>query len=232
MKFSIIIPTYNEAENIGQLVRYLIKNAHGSLADITVVDGGSADNTLEVAQKAGANAVLSPEKGRANQMNLGASLAKGDILYFVHADSTPPDTFLADIESALSSGFEIGCYRFKFRSTRFMLKVNAFFTRFDRIMCRGGDQTLFITRPLFESVGGFAKDWMIMEDYDLILKARKKARFRIMPKATLVSARKYEENSYLRVNWANFRVFRLYLSGASQEEMLSTYKRLIKHPKL
>ena len=232
MQLSIIIPTYNEEANIGSLVRYLIKHANGALADLLVVDGGSTDRTLEVARKAGARAILCPTKGRANQMNLGAEMATGHLLYFVHADALPPSSYVADITQAIAEGHEIGCYRFKFRSSKLMLKVNAYFTRFDRIMCRGGDQTLFLKRTLFDRLGGYAKDWMLMEEYDLILRAKEIASFKIIPKDTLVSARKYEENSYLRVNWANLTVFRMFRRGASQEDMLATYKRLIKHPKL
>ncbi len=99
---SIIISTYNEVEGIGKLVRSLIGFGNEAVIDLIVSDGGSEDGTIEKAEAAGAQAVMSPRKGRAAQMNYGASIAEGDVLYFVHADSFPPATFVADIQQAIN----------------------------------------------------------------------------------------------------------------------------------
>lgn len=230
MQISIIIPTYNEAEHIEYLVNYLWQHGKDEVTQIFVIDGGSQDNTLEMAAKAGAEAFHSPNKGRAAQMNFGAALATGDILYFVHADSLPPETFVRDIAASINNGFPIGCYRFKFRSDKLMLRFNSYCTRFDRIMCRGGDQSLFVTRGVFDELNGY-KDFLIMEEYDFIIRARKKYPFSIMPKDVLVSARKYDHNSYFRVNLANLTVFLMFFAGFSQTKMVNTYKTMIKHPK-
>lgn len=98
-------------------------------------------------------------------------------------------------------------------------------------MCRGGDQTLFITRKLFEQLEGFREDFKIMEEYDLIQKIQRTSHFKIIPKDVLVSARKYEKNHYLQVNFANLVVFMMYFSGARQDTMIHAYKSLIHHPK-
>jgi len=231
MRLSIIIPTYNEEETIGALIRHLITNSDSRLADIVVSDGGSSDETIKQAKKSGAICLISPVKGRAVQMNTGARFTRGEILYFVHADSFPPASYLDDIFSAMDTGYSAGCYRFRFNSDKIMLKINSWFTRIDRIMCRGGDQTLFVKRELFEKLGGFRDDFVIMEDYDLIQKIQKATRFVIMPKDAIVSARKYDKNSYLLVNFANFVVFMMYFAGARQKTMVHAYKSLIYHPK-
>lgn len=231
MQLSIIIPTYNEEEHISKLITHLWTHAHNSVADILVIDGGSQDNTLLAAKAAGAQALPAPTKGRAAQMNYGASLAKGTILYFVHADAFPPATYVLDIAEALKAGYPLGCYRFRFKSDKFLLKVNSFCTRFDRIMCRGGDQTLFVRREVFEEFNGYKPDYVIMEEYDFIIRVRKKYPFKIIPKDVLVSARKYDHNGYFRVNLANLTVFLLFFAGCSQGKLLSTYKRMINHPK-
>ena len=70
-----------------------------------------------------------------------------------------------------------------------------------------------------------------MEEYDLILRARKKYPFRIIPKDVMVSARKYDHNGYFRVNLANLTVFMMFFAGFSQLRMVNTYKRMIHHPK-
>ncbi|MCB0630805.1 MAG: TIGR04283 family arsenosugar biosynthesis glycosyltransferase [Saprospiraceae bacterium] len=227
MKISIIIPTLNEAGNIARLVEHLRKHGKEDLAEIIVVDGGSSDHTEELARRAGAITYLSPRKGRSLQMNFGARHASGDILYFVHADTLPPATYVKDIRQAVQADYPIGCFRFRFDSDRWLLKVNSWFTRLDQLWCRGGDQTLFITRELFEELNGFCPDHIIMEEYDLIARARKLYPFRIIPKDVLVSARKYDNNSYLRVQIANLIAFNMYRLGFSQPGIYNTYRKLL-----
>ena len=164
-------------------------------------------------------------------MNEGAAAANGEILYFVHADSRPPNEFLGDIFQAFDEGFDMGCFRFKFNSSNRLLKINSYFTRFDREMFRGGDQTLFVKKMDFSVLGGYNASLRIMEEYDFLRKARRELKFKIIPKDVLVSARKYEENSYFRVNLANLVVFTSYKWGVSQARLLKLYKILIKHPK-
>src|SRR3954463_15423287 len=108
---SILIPAYNEEAGIANTIRAIRKG--GNAADITeiiVADGGSKDNTVNAAKAAGAIAVVSPIKGRAAQMNYGASIAKGNILYFLHADTLPATGFTTDIINAVHNGLEAGCF--------------------------------------------------------------------------------------------------------------------------
>lgn len=221
---SIIIPTYNEAKNIGGLVKYLLQH---NATEVIVVDGGSTDSTTSIAIENGARVIPSPHKGRAIQMNLGASVAKEDVLYFIHADTVPPPTFIADINEAINNGFELGRYRTKFLSTHLILPINAFFTRFDWVICYGGDQTLFITKKLFASINGFSASMKIMEDYDIVIRAKQKAKYKIINKNALVSARKYVKNSWWKVQNANYCIVQMYKKGASQEAMINKYKELL-----
>jgi rSAM/selenodomain-associated transferase 2 len=231
LKISIIIPTYNEANSIVKLLKHLEKHGGERIADILVSDGGSSDDTVALVRDNGFTCIESEQKGRAAQMMAGYRHSAGDLLYFVHADSFPPESYADDILKAVEEGFPSGCYRFRFDSDKLLLKINSYFTRFNRIMCRGGDQTLFVTRELFEELEGFREDYIIMEDYDLIEKLQKAAPFKIIPKDVIVSARKYENNFYLQVNLANLVVFMMYFTGAGQQTMVNTYKRLIQHPK-
>jgi len=223
LKISVIIPTFNEADNIGCLIESLKIYGKNYLHEIIVSDSpNSTDNTKEIAQKLGAIAQKSPQKGRAFQMNFGASIATADILYFVHADIKVNPDYTFDILKAINSGHYFGCYRYQFDADDWILKVNAFFTRLPFIWCRGGDQTLFIRKE------DFLKDYEIMEDYEFIIRAKKVLKFKIIPKNVIVSARKYKTNSYLRVQKANFKVMLMFLSGkASQQEMMETYRRIL-----
>ncbi len=228
MTISIIIPTYNEAKHIRHTVMNLRQHGGLSVVEIIVIDGGSQDNTLAEAKAAGAIVLSSPQKGRAAQMNFGAKHAKGDILYFVHADVSVPASYTTDIQDALTKGHDLGCYRYQFDSPHFMLKINAYFTRFNFLFCRGGDQTLYITRKLFDQLGGFDERFVIMEDYDILVRATRLARLKIIPKNAIVSARKYENNSWLRVQLANLTAMLLFNFKANPQRIARTYKKMLK----
>lgn len=228
---SIIIPTYNEAENIAGLIRHLRDAPGGSAVQIIVSDGGSEDDTLKLAAEAGALAVCSPVKGRAGQMNHGVSLATGDVYYFVHADSRPPRSFIKDIKKALAEGYDCGSYRFRFDRNEGLLRVNSFCTRFNFLFVRGGDQSIFVTKDLWDKVGPYREEMRIMEDYDFLARIWAAGRFRLIQKDTIVSARKYDTNSWLRVQLANLKVVRMYRRGASQEAMINAYREALSYRK-
>ena len=136
-------------------------------------------------------------------------------------------SFVDDLLESLAQGFESGCYRYIFDSDKLLLKINAFFTRFNAIMCRGGDQTLFVSRSIFESLGGFDESYIIMEDYEFILRLQKRNTFKIIQKDIVVSARKYETNSWLRVQIANLLVFIMFFFRRSPVAMKQIYKILL-----
>lgn len=228
MKVSIIVPTLNEAENIEKLVERLTAGGKNHIADLIVVDGGSSDRTQAIATAAGAK-VVQTRPGRACQMNYGAEISTGHVLYFVHGDTLPPLNYMDHILEAVTEGHPIGCFRFRFDSDKFLLRVNSYFTRFNKMWCRGGDQSLFITREAFAALGGYRDDYRIMEDYDLMIRARKIYPFKVIPDDVIVSARKYETNSYLRVQIANLIVFNMFRLGYSQERMAKAYKWMLNY---
>lgn len=227
MQLSLIIPTLNEDQNIGDLLDHLSLSEHFEKIEVIVCDGGSEDQTVDICLNRGVT-VLHCDRGRAKQMNAGAGLARGDVLYFVHADTRPPRTFWTDIRMAIEEDYHLGCYRFRFDSTNKLLLINNYFTRFNRMWTRGGDQSLFITRTAFERLNGFREEYVIMEEYDLLKRAGDhQFRFKIMPRDILVSARKYQGNSYLRVQFANLVVFNMFRLGYHPQRILKTYRRLI-----
>lgn len=230
MNITIIIPTLNEGKNVHRLLQHLNNCNRRNLVEIIVVDAKSIDGTLSVAKEFGAKVIKSDIASRAHQMNLGAKAAKGALLYFVHADAIPPGSYVKDILNAVEKGSHFGCYRFKFESKNPLLAINSFFTRFPFLWCRGGDQTLFIRKDIFQKEGGYDENYIIMEDFELIKRLWKKYRFIIIPKSVLVSARKYKHNGYFQVTLANLKVVRMFNKGQAPAQLKKTYHELIKHP--
>lgn len=229
MFLSIIIPTYNEAPHIARLVQQLRDFGPAGAVEILVVDAQSTDDTAALAEAAGATVLLDSRPGRAAQMNHGAAHASGDILYFVHADVGIHPDYVATIREAVAAGYPAGCYRFRFDSAHPLLRINSYGTRFKGIMSRGGDQTLFVARSLFERLGGFNERFVVMEDFEIIQRIRRVARFLIVPQSVVVSARKYEHNGWLRVQLANLTAFALYFMKVEPARIGRTYKSMIKH---
>ncbi|MBF9236319.1 TIGR04283 family arsenosugar biosynthesis glycosyltransferase [Hymenobacter sp. BT683] len=229
MILSVIIPTYNEAANIGRLVQDLRRFAAGQAVEVLVIDAHSPDGTAEAARQAGATVLLAPQPGRAAQMNFGVRHATGNILYFVHADVGIHPDYVATIQAAVAQGHAAGCYRFRFDSTHPLLRLNSYGTRFPGIMSRGGDQTLFVTQALFQQLGGFDERFVIMEDFEIIIRIRKVASFFIVPQDVRVSARKYETNSWLRVQVANLTAFSLFFLKVSPVRIARTYKAMLNY---
>jgi len=225
MKHSIIIPTLNEEIKISHLLDVIIGNTYRT-TEIIVVDGGSTDQTIAFVKAYPHVRLIEMNQAcRALQLNEGAEQATGDVFYFVHADVIPPLSFEQDIDDAIEAGNDFGCYRFEFDEKALMLQFNAWWTRFNFMFCRGGDQTLFVTTETFQQLNGFNESYIIMEDFDFIRRARKQFKFRILPKNVAVSARKYKNNSYFKVNMVNLWSYWAFMFGASPEKIRANYKK-------
>lgn len=230
--FSIIIPTYNEADQIAQTISKIHAANGKHEAEIIVVDGGSTDDTIRIAKECGATVVKSERKGRAAQMNKGASVAKHELLYFLHADSSPPNDFTTQILNTYSNGAVSGCFRLAFDYDHWFLKANAWFTRFNVNAVRFGDQSLFVTKEVFQKAGGFREDLIMMEDQEIVHRLKKHGEFKVMNDYVITSARKYLDNGVYRMQKIFYRIWAMYYLGYSQEQMLRVHRKLIRKHKL
>ncbi|MEJ1223251.1 TIGR04283 family arsenosugar biosynthesis glycosyltransferase [Sediminicola sp. 1XM1-17] len=227
LKISIIIPVLNEAENLGNLLAFLRNNSKtAQVEEIIVVDGGSTDHSMAIAKEFGA-IPLHSEKGRAKQMNKGAEVATGTILYFLHADTYPPKDFDSHILNAVVLGKSAGCFRMKFDSNNWLLKASAWFTRINHKICRGGDQSLFITKELWHRSNGFNETYIIYEDTEFIGRLYKLDGFKVLPQEVLTSARKYNKNGTIRLQYHFGMIHLINLLGASPERLHNYYRKNI-----
>jgi len=230
---AVIIPTYNEEEHIKTTIQRIWHYDTDHLVkEIIVVDGGSGDATVAIAQSEGVRAIVSPKKGRAAQMNYGASIAGEEILYFLHADTVPVMGFADDIRQALEDGYDAGCFMLAFDHAHWFLKANCWFTRFDVDAFHYGDQSLFVKCNAFQNAGGFCEKHIVFEDYHIIKQLKKSGRFTIVKKQVITSARKYLDNGVYTMQGVFYLMYFLYKLGLPQHRLVATYKQLIKQEKI
>ncbi len=227
---SIIIPTYNEATNLPALLNHIQAGlANPEATQIIIADGQSTDNTLAVVNQFSTHEFpvieLSAPKGRAVQMNKGAALATGHILYFLHADSLPPNHFDALIRAQINQGNLAGCFSMKFDSNHIWLKLASWFTRFNWRMCRGGDQSQFITAGLFKEIGGFNEDYQVFEDNILIAELYKRKQFVVIPNKITTSSRRYKKTGIWNLQYRFWVIYFKHNRGAGPEDLYRYYKK-------
>ncbi len=234
---SVVIPVLNEAETIISVLCHLTENAsEANIAEIIIVDGGSTDQTQQLvktfAQTASFNVLLiSSEKGRAKQMNTGASHATGSILYFLHADSFPPEAYDKHILSEVNKGNEAGCFRMRFDSSHWWLQLAGWLTKFNWRACRGGDQSQFITQKLFNEIGGYDETYVIYEDNILINELYARKQFVVIPHWLTSSARRYLEHGVWRLQYHFWAIYVKRWMGADAQTLYSYYCKHIRNSK-
>ncbi|GAA4440873.1 TIGR04283 family arsenosugar biosynthesis glycosyltransferase [Pontibacter saemangeumensis] len=227
MKISVIIPTYNEAAAIGPLLQYLQRHMSPD-TELIVADGGSDDGTRAISDQQGAQVIHCGQRGRGPQMNAGARASTGDLLYFLHADTFPPEAFEAHLRQAVQQGAGSGCYRLRFDLPHWFLHLNAWFTRFNVDALRFGDQSLFVRRDIFLSEGGFDERMQLLEDQEVIGRLRRRAPFVVLPQQVTTSARKYKAIGVYRLQAGYYFIYGLYRMGVPQERLVQVYKWVLR----
>ncbi len=235
MKISIIIPILNEAATIGTLLSHLIASVSdygNNIGEILVVDGGSSDASHDIVSDISKKETIhikwiSSDRGRAKQLNKGASSAQSEVLYFLHADSLPPMDFDRYILEEVEKGNEAGCFRMKFDDNHWWLRFLGWLTQFRSKRCRGGDQSQFITTTLFKHIGGYDEQFIVYEDNDLVERLFAINTFVIIPQDVITSARKYREIGVWRLQYHFLNIHMRKWMGASSEELYRYYKNKV-----
>jgi rSAM/selenodomain-associated transferase 2 len=223
VKISIIIPVRNEAENIGGLLNALQlyqDNGH----ELIVVDGASDDDTVQIARPL-ADKLIQTTAGRSCQMNAGAAEATGDILWFLHADSQVPGKSDELIINALTN--EASTWgRFDVRlsghcqSLRMVEMMMNFRSRITGIAT--GDQAIFVSKDLFEKVGGFP-DQSLMEDVEISKKLKKYQSPVTVGEKLVTSSRRWEENGVIKTIFLMWMLRAAYFFGIPADKLALRY---------
>ncbi len=219
---SIIIPVLNEQDRIYQS---LLQLQHNSDIEVIVVDGGSQDKTVQIAQRFGVKVIISSQPGRANQMNDGAVAASGEILLFLHVDTFLPAGYKQHVSNILSNpqtvvgAFElaIDSHQLSLRLIERLVNLRSRFFSFPY-----GDQAFFLKASVFREVGGFA-DLPIMEDFEFIQRLKRIGKIVIAPAKVLTSARRWQELGVLKTTLINQLIVMGYYLGVSPEKLAKWY---------
>ena len=216
------MPLLNEEAILEQQLNHLVRQCAGHDCELLLVDGGSTDRTIDIAQRFGK--VIHAPRGRASQMNTGAAAATGQVLLFLHADSLLPDSAFCAIEHAfvnqevVGGAFQIcfNCDQWPYRlvalSTNLRSRIRKIFT---------GDQAYFVRTSSFKAIGGFP-DQPLMEDLEIITRLRKIGKVVLLPHYVKTSARRHEKMGLARsisIMWYLRLLYRLGTSPAQLQRM-------------
>ena len=226
IKFSIIVPVFREGERINDLIGHLNRLDSDGNVEIVIVDGAQEKDTLRAIRSE--NVIkISSEQGRAKQMNAGTSIARGEILIFLHADTELPIYALRKIDSFIEQAEYVGgAFDLGIKSDKVIFKVigamSSLRSRLNRIPF--GDQAIFIRREYFNKIGGY-KEIPLMEDVELLRRIKKSGgRIRIFHDRAMTSPRRWEKEGVIYCTLRNWTLQTLYLLGVSPEKLINFYK--------
>lgn len=193
---SIIIPVLNESEN---LERCLASLPHHSNIEVIISDGGSTDNSIQIARQFPVQ-IVHAERGRSRQMNTAARVATGQTLLFLHADTQLPHNALESIIQSIHAGYSMGCFERVFDTDAPLLKWTSQWAgwRVRKFFLAYGDQAIFIRRNLFDILGGY-RTMKRFEDLDLAIRAKKRGRWTVLSPPIITDARRFGKAPLRRV---------------------------------
>ena len=224
MQFSVVVPVFNEAPLVRRFLAHLRERAPG--AEIIIADGGSTDDTADLATGF-CDLLVESQRSRAGQMNAGAYVARGDILWFVHADAELPSQCLDEIARIMEDSNVVGGY-FRIRLPRALVyRLTDSFAHYAGLLfrMRCGDHGIFCRRTAFFDIGGFPTV-PLMEDVEFFRRLQRCGRVVYSDKRIVVSPRRYEAIGPARLTFAYGFIATLYIFGVSPSMLAPIYERM------
>ena len=225
---SIIIPLLNEELYVEKCIKILHQHILGRNTEIIFIDGGSEDKSILLIENFSHHKLIKSKSGRAIQMNLGAKEARYPILYFLHIDSIPPKGFDQIIEEQINNGIKAGCFQIRFEPSHWALSITSFFTRFNWKICRGGDQSLFIEKTLFEEMKGFNEHYPICEDNEFTDRLYQSGNFKVVDRVLISSSRRFNKNGVLFLLFLHGIIHLMRFLGVSPIQLNRFYRHFVK----
>ena len=222
-KISIIIPTINEANNLPLLLSDL--SSIQKEGEIIIVDCGSEDKTIDIANIYGAKVFISKERNRGLQLDIGAKNSKGEWLIFLHADTRLTHDWFKKINSFLKGNKNIIYYfEFKINHKKIIYRVLEILVNFRSKFFKQpyGDQGLIIHRNTYFKNNGFRKI-PLMEDVDFLRRLNKKKDLKQLNLPIFISSRKWERTNIFLQAIKNWHFRRRWLKGESLKSIYSDY---------
>jgi len=220
--FSIIIPVLHESQIINDTIRSIRETQRRRDYEIIIVDGELSGDTIKCIHDESVITIVSPKKGRGVQMNKGAEAAKGEVLLFLHADTTLPENALDIIENTLKDEKYVGgAFKLRINSDNIIIRLISILATFRSIITSipYGDQVVFIRRGYFHEIGGY-RDIPIMEDVELMTRIRRlKKQIIILPFSVLTSSRRWMKNGVIRTSLLNILLIILYRCGTDLDKI-------------
>jgi len=226
---SIIIPTLNADARLGDCLNALVSSAlDGIVKEVIVVDGGSRDATLAMADSFGTR-ILTASPGRGGQMKTGAEAARGDWLLFLHADTVLEEGWAAEAQRFIRDCPEkaaVFTLQFDAKGLAPRVIASGAMIRTRVLKAPYGDQGLLIAKKTYEQIGGFA-ELPLMEDVEFIrrlTKAKGGGVLHVLQAKAVTSAERYECDGYFRRAFKNLTILARYQFGASPEKLAKAYR--------
>lgn len=217
---SVIIPTLGEAATLPSL---LVALKNQGFDDVIVADASEGSSTFDVAIAADVKCLPHLQIGRGAQMHAAAQVAKGDILFFIHADTVLPMGACDAIQACMEdTNVVAGCFRLAFDRRHPLLSLYTFCSRLNLTIATYGDQGLFVRRSVYEKIGGFAQ-MALLEDLEIQSRLRRAGRFVKLPLEIITSARRFVRRGILRQQVLNVVIVIAYLLGVSPDRLARWY---------
>ncbi len=222
-KISIIIPTINEANNLPLLLSDL--SSIQKECEIIIVDCGSEDKTIDIANIYGAKVFISKERNRGLQLDIGAKNAKGEWLIFLHADTRLTHDWFRKTSSVLKGNNDnIYYFRFKINNKKIIFRVLEILVNLRSQFFKQpyGDQGLIIHRTTYFKNNGFRKI-PLMEDIDFLRRLNNKKNLKQLNLPIFISSRKWERTNIFLQAIKNWHFRRRWLKGESLKSIYFDY---------